>query len=189
MKKLPLISLLVLICSCTSNYKYFALKENILIPDGYKIYVGKVNVNLSEEKMAISQASSNEYPNKEELDKIFKDKIIYWLKQSNLYSSDKNNENVFEADFDINYVRVFMAFTSDRYVGSRLDGYQIDITKNKNIIAIRNNRERYTVNHGLVGNFKKIGKILSLSADKNDELKEVNAFIDGIAGDLTRLGK
>jgi len=189
MKKSPFILILTLFCSCASNYKYFALKENISIPDGYKIYVDKVNVNLSEEKIALSQASSNEYPNQEELNKIFKDKIIYWLKQNNLYSSDKNNQNVFEADFDINYVRVFMAFTSDKYAASRLEGYQINISKNKNIIATRNNTDRYTVNHGLVGNFKKIGKTLSLSADKNDESKEINAFSDGIAGDLTKLGK
>ncbi len=47
MKKLSLISLFILLCGCTSNYKYFNLKENVSIPNGYKIYVGNVNINLS----------------------------------------------------------------------------------------------------------------------------------------------
>lgn len=74
MKKISLISLFILFYSCT-NYKYFTLKENTTIPDDYKIYVGKVNVNLSEEKMS-SEASSKKYPDREELNKIFKNEII-----------------------------------------------------------------------------------------------------------------
>ncbi len=188
MKKLSLISLFILLCGCTSNYKYFSIKENISIPGGYKIYVGKVNVNLSEEKMS-SGAPSKKYPDREELSKIFKDAIIYWLKQEDLYSDDRNKPNVFEADFDINYVRVFMAFTSDRYAASRLEGYKINVIKNENLIATRNNKSRYTANHGLIGNLTKIGKTLSLSADQSDELKEINVFTNGIAKDLTQLGK
>ena len=64
-----------------------------------------------------------------------------------------------------------MAFTSDKYAASRLEGYKIDVIKNENVIAIRNNKGRYTANHGLVGNLTKIGKTLSLSADQSDELK------------------
>ena len=188
MKKISLISLFILLCGCASNYKYFSLKENTSIPDNYKIYVGKVDVNLSEEKMS-SGASSKKYPDREELSKIFKDEIISWLRQENLYSEDKNKPNVFEADFDINYVREFMAFTSDRYAGSRLEGYQISVTKNENIIATRSIKGRYTANHGLVGNLTKIGKTLSLSADQSDELKEINVFANAIAQDLKQLGK
>ncbi len=187
MKKLSLISLFILLCSCT-NYKYFILKENTSIPDGYKIYVGKVNVNLSEEKMS-SGASSKKYPDQEELNKIFKNELISSLKQQGLYSNEKNNPNVFEANFDVNYVRVFMAFTSDKYAASRLEGYQISVTKNENIIATRSNKGRYTANHGLVGNLTKIGKTLSLSADQSDELKEINVFAEAISKDLTKLGK
>lgn len=188
MKKLSLILLLVLLCNCTSNYKYFTLKENVSIPDGYKIYVGKVSINLSEEKMS-SDVSSKKYPDQEELGKIFKEKIISWLRKDGLYSGDKNNQNVFEADFDIKYVRVFMAFTSDRYAGSRLEDYQISVIKNDNIIATRSIKGSYTANHGLIGNLIKIGKTLSLSADQSDELKEINVFASAIAQDLKRLGK
>lgn len=188
MKKLSLISLFILLCSCSSNYKYFTLKENISIPDGYKIYVGKVNVKLSEEKMS-SGASSKKYPNREELSKIFKDEIISQLKQHDLYSAEISNSNVFEADFEINYVRVFMAFTSDKYAASRLEGYKIDVIKNKNTIATRNNKGRYAADHGLIGNLTKIGKTLSLSADQSDELKEINVFADAISKDLTQFGK
>lgn len=187
MKKLSLISLFILLCSC-ANYKYFALKENTAIPDGYKIYVGKVDVNLREEKMS-SEASSKKYPDREELNKIFKNEIISSLQQQGLYSNEKNNPNVFEANFDINYVRVFVAFTSDKYAASRLEGYQISVTKNENIIATRSDKVRYVTNQGLIGNLAKIGKILSLSADQSDELKEINVFADAIAKDLTKLGK
>lgn len=188
MKKLSLISLLILLCSCTSNYKYFTLKENASIPDGYKIHVRNINVNLSEEKMSFA-ASSQKYPDQEELKKIFNDGIIYWLKQEGLHSADVNNSNVFEADFDINYVRVFMAFTSDKYAASRIDGYRINVIKNENIIATRDNKGSYTANHGLVGNLTKIGKTLSLSADQSDELKEINVFTNSIAKDLNKLRK
>jgi len=188
MKKLSLISLFILLCSCTSNYKYFNLKDNASIPNDYKIYVRNVNVSLKEEKMS-SGASSKKYPDQEELNKIFKNQIVNQLKQDGLYSDEKNTPNVFEADFDINYVRVFMAFTSDKYAASRLDGYKIDVVKNENIVATRNNNSRYTTNHGLVGNLTKIGKTLSLSADQSDELKEINIFANAIAKDLTQLGK
>jgi hypothetical protein len=188
MKKISLISLFILLCSCTSNYKYFTLKENTSIPEGYKIYVGKVNVNLSEEKMS-SGASSKIYPDQEALKKIFKDELISSLKQQGLYSNETNNPNVFEANFDINYVRVFMAFTSDKYAASRIEGYQINVTKNENIIATRSNKGRYAANHGLVGNLAKIGKTLSLSADQSDELKEINVFAEAISKDLIKLGK
>ncbi len=188
MKKLSLISLFILLCGCASNYKFFNIKENVSIPDGYKIYVGKVNVNLSEEKMS-SELSSKKYPNQEELSKIFKDEIISQLKREDLYSAERNSPNVFESNFDVNYVRVFMAFTSDKYAASRLEGYKIDVIKNENVIATRNNKGRYTADHGLVGNLTKIGKTLSLSADQSDELKEINIFANEFAKDLKRLGK
>lgn len=190
MKKLPLFTLLILFCGCSSNYnyKYFNLKENISIPAGYKIYVGNVDVNLREEKLS-SQPSSKKYPNREELGKIFKDEILAQLKREGLYSEDKNNPNAFEANFEINYLRVFMVFTSGKYAASRLDGYKIDVIKNANIIATRSNREDYTTNHGLVGNLTRIGKTLSLSADQSDELKEINVFAHAIAKDLTQLNK
>ena len=188
MKKLSIISLFILLCGCTSNYKYFSLKENVSIPNGYKIYVGNVNINLSEEKMS-SGTSLKKYPDREEISKIFKDEIISWLKREDLYSNDKNKPNVFEADFDINYVRVFVVFTSDKYAASRLEGYRINITKKENVLATRNNTGRYAANHGLIGNLIKIGKTLSLSADQSDELKEINIFSKEISKDLTKLGK
>lgn len=189
MKKLSLIPLLILICSCSSNFKYFALKENTLIPDGYKIYVGKVNVNLREEKILSSSEPSKKYPNQEELNKIFKDNIISSLKQEGLYSKDKNDSNVFEANFDINYVRAFMAFTSDKYAGSRIEGYQIDITKNENVIATRNDKAHYVAYHGTIGNLRKIRKTLFLLSDDSDELKEINIFAEEISKYLAKIGK
>ncbi len=129
------------------------------------------------------------YPNQEKLKEIFKEKIIFSLKEENLYSAQKNDPNVFEADFSINYVRAFMAFTSDKYAGSSLEGYKIKVIKNEELIANRSNNQHYFVNQGLLGNLKKIAKNLTLSGNENDELKEINAFADGIAKDLKMLGK
>lgn len=188
MKKLSLISLLILLCNCASNYKYFNLKENTSIPKDYKIYVRNVEVNLTEKKMS-SGLSSQKYPNQEKLNEIFKENIISTLRQEGLYSSEKSGQNVFEADFNINYVRAFMAFTSDKYAGSGLEGYEIKVIKNENVIATRNNNTHYGANQGLLGNLTKIGKNLSLSGNENDELKEINIFASEIARDLTQLDK
>ena len=74
MKKL-FILLSFLACSCASNYKYYNLKENAVIPNEYKIYVRNVNVQLKEEKLS-SESSSTKYPDQEQLNKIFKELII-----------------------------------------------------------------------------------------------------------------
>ncbi len=186
LKPLLILTSIFTIASCSSNQKYFSYTNPTnVIPEQSKVSIRNVNVHLTEKKLG--GGYSNTYPNQEKLGVIFKELATERLKNNGIYSAA--NKDVFEFDVDVNYVRAFMVFTSDKYAGSRMEGYKITVYKDGKLIASRQDKNKYSVQSGLLGNLQKIGKTLSMSAGADDEKKEIAAFANAIADDLTMLGK
>ena len=190
LKPLLIIASIFAIVSCSSNQKYFSYTNPTnVIPEQSKVSIRNVNVNLTEKKLSSSSNSYStpQYPNKKELGEMFKVMVIKQLKNDGIYSTA--SKDVFEFDVDVNYVRSFMAFSSDKYAGSSLEGYEIRVYKDNQLVASRRDGNKYIASFGLLGNLTKIGRTLSMSADRTDEAKEIETFANSIANDLKLLGK
>lgn len=188
MKKLALFVLL-LCCGCTNGY--FQYNHAKYLPIEPKFHLRNVNVVFSEHKIKPfgDKTIESKYLTKDDVVKITKEEIVNHLKKDNMYAEDVEDRDVFECDFDVNYIRKFMLFTDTKYVGTILNGYQIRIYKNGHLVALHTDNDHiYFLNQGMVANVKKLSKVLSLNYDQQDEKSEVTALAHFLTDNLRQFG-
>ena len=57
------------------------------------------------------------------------------------------------------------------------------------MIAYRQDNNQYGASFGFKGNLKKMSKELALKADRDDERKEIEVFVNSFVKDLEMIGK
>jgi len=192
MKKLILL-LCFAACSCSSGSKHFGYTAaGTPMPKEFKVSVKKVNINLSEQRnFAKAKPSDQKYPDSSEVEIIVKEEMEKQLRKYGIFAESKIGLNVFEAEIDLNYVRTFMDFTSDKYHHSELRGYKIRVYKNGELAASRSDNTTYVTQGGplkIFSTFAMIFKQILLLANRDDEKKEIETFARSFASDLKHLG-
>ncbi len=190
MKKFILFFCLFL-CSCGG--KYFQYQNNFPpSSEKPKFRLRNIEITFSESKIKpVKQDSScSKYLTKKEIVAITKEEIIKQLQEDGIYAENKQVKNVLEFDFEVEYVRKFMMFTNDSYVGTVLNGYKIHIYKNNQLIASRDDDSNvYFLTQGFSKNVKKLQKIFTFSYNEEDEEKEVEALAHFLAKNLEKFGE
>jgi hypothetical protein len=190
MKKFILLFCFIL-CGC--NGRYFQYQNNFSpAKKPPKFFLRNLEINFSEQKIKPPKKDSSEskYLTKDQIVLLTRREIINKLKADGVYAKSRKSANVLECDFEIEYVRKFMMFTNESYVGTVLNGYKIKIYKNGKLIAHRDDDDNvYFLTQGFSNNFNKLKKIFTFSYDEQDEKKEVEALARMLAENLERFGE
>lgn len=171
MKKIGLFFLVLLLVACGGN----SVKPNENL-----VFSGvEVNVALQQ------KCNKDEYPNEQQLSNIFEQSIKNELRKKNKFT-EKVEAHVLKVDVD--YHRVFMGefFGSCKAYGSSEIGYKGEIVKGGQPLYMYQPKGKFVPSQGVLGNFAKIGKQLSLTSGTKTELKDINVFTKGFVKDLNK---
>jgi hypothetical protein len=190
MKKLIFFFCLFL-SGCSS--RYFQYQSGFSLPkESPKFYLRDVKIKFSEQKIKPlhKNLAESKYLTKNQITILTKQEIVNQLKKDGFYAKNSKSANVLECDFEIEYVRKFMIFTNESYVGTVLNGYKINVYKNGKLVASRDDDENiYFLTQGVTKNYHKLKKIFTFNYKEQDEKKEVEDWAHFLAKNLEKFGE
>ncbi len=179
------------LCSCGG--KFFQYQNHFQASqESPKFYLRNIEIDFSEQKIKPFQKdlSNSKYLTKQQIVSLTKQEIIKQLKEDGFYSSNNKSPNVLECDFEVEYVRKFMIFTNENYIGTVLNGYKIKIYKQGKLVATREDDDNvYFLTQGFRKNFSKLKKIFTFSYNEQNEKREIEDLAHFLAQNLEKFGQ
>lgn len=171
MKKIGLFFSVLLLSACGGN----SVKpdRNLVFSDV------EVNVTLQQ------KCNKDEYPDEKQLSDIFEKGIKSELSKNNRFTE---TEDAHVLKIDLNYHRVFMGegFGSCKAYGSSEIEYKGEIFKQEQALYTYKPKGTFVPSQGVLGNFAKMGKQLSLTSSPKTELKDISVVAKGLVKDLNK---
>ncbi len=189
--KFALISLTAIFVSSCSQFTYFNDSKS-KVPSDPKFYVNSVNVKISEKRIFPLGIDSNkndlDLMTDNEIKEFTKEEIVNYLKKENIYSDLPDGNNVFECNFDINFIKNYYMFTNFKYAGISMNGYSISVLKDDKLFAETRDASHYFINNRGLG-WGGVFRILTFRLNKDDEKNMVGIFSRVVAGNMKDFGK
>lgn len=173
-------------CSNSAHFDYHSLESQKYRSS--KIHLRNISLSLHDRTIwPVSKKKETQYLSIAQMEEILREEIIRQLQEDKIYSND-SGKDVLECDFQITFDRMFMMFTNHAYIGTALRNYEIEIYKNDLLVAKKFDSHRKTAQMKFGNRLKKIGKEITFTYDRNEEIKEVRSLAHELANNLEEFG-